>query len=158
MKTSGCFCLLTLLLFSHSASAATAETSHPLSIAEGAGGQTIQGVFDFSWWSSGDRAFYSVRASCTSTGDVADALETGIFAPPEATLVPLVSGCTTCHCQGGAYGCEGCASNHAPDITIVDYCILNGCNENYCKSVVNRCCTLCSQTFCPCHAPGYCTQ
>jgi hypothetical protein len=150
-----------LLLISHFVLAASPESSHHLRIADGVNGQNLEGVFDFSWWPLGDRAFYSVRSPCASSGDIGDvagALDPAIFASPDATLAPLVSSCTTCHCQGGGFGCEGCSSNHASDITIVDYCILNGCNENYCKSVINRCCTLCSQTFCPCHAPGYCTQ
>lgn len=154
MKSPWFVSLLSLLLFSQFVSAATPENSHPLSIADGVGGQTIQGVFDFSWWPLNDRAFYSVRFSCSGTGNTP--LNPGIFAAPEATVLVPLSGCTTCHCSGDGYNCEGCSSNHNLDVTFPEGCTRQGCNEAYCKSVVNHCCTVCSQTSCTCHRGGYC--
>jgi len=154
---SPCFVvLISLLLFSYLASAATPNTSHPLNVVDVVGGQTIQDVFDFSWWPVSERDFYSVRFSCSSTGDPVNLIDAGIVAAPEDTVLVPLTGCTTCHCTGGGYDCRGCSSNHAVDVTFTDACSRQGCNEAYCKSVVNRCCTVCTQPVCSCNEGGYC--
>lgn len=145
-----------LLLISHFVLAASPENSYHLRIAEGVDGQTLEGVFDFSWWQLSDRVFYSAGYSCGSNENATvlarlsdDTFNLGM------RVAPLLN-CTNCHCYGGGTNCADCSTNHHSAIVFNQFCQLAGCNENYCKEVPSTCCTLCTSISCGCDEPGYC--
>jgi hypothetical protein len=132
--------------------AAPPGRSETLTVLKTTDGPLIQGLFDVNRYGAGSVIAPTAGATCSGqTSLTADwKLDDSITG-----AVPLVA-CTTGHCFTGGQPL-GCVSMMKPVTSEV--CETGGCNNNHCQDVTQpSCCVMCTQPYCACHTPGYCTN